>query len=497
MRDKIKRILLIRMNSPTINAIKHPLHCYPPLALKYMKRLLEIKESYQIRLLDCWVKRKSSAELFDYTINWAPDLIIISIDTVTFKSSLAFASLIKKHKKEKVLIVGFGQDVTSRPKEYLFSDSPFDIVLLGEAEEEVVFLVERLNNDTIRDIKEYNQLQIQRGPIVINCLDRLPALNWTPKELQDYRFIYPLRINKKTLCGYVISSRGCPHNCIFCSPIMRKSYGRKVRLRSASKVVDEIEYLMEMGVNLISFEDADFTISKEHVVSICKEIEKRDLRINWLANIRIDEVTLPLLKTMKRAGCILLLFGIESGSKRIIEILQKKRSDIDWNKKAKEVLRQTKKVGIATCAFFIIGSPTETEREVEETIRLAKILSPDMIKVHFFTPYPGSPVYEQFKERINQEDLLRMHHYATPLVNLSNMDIVKLRQLQSNFYRDFFLNPEFIFTHLVKYAGFYFHNKDIFYTLFKGVVSCLKLPSSINQERDRERNPILKEYDFR
>lgn len=246
-----------------------------------------------------------------------------------------------------------------------------------------------------------------------------------------------------------------------------------MRFRSASKVVDELEDMRKLGVNVVSFEDDNFTASKEHVFSVCAEIQRRSLGIKWVANARIDEITPELLKTMENAGCILLLFGVESGSKRIINILAKDSRGIDWLARAEDVFRETKKVGIATCALFIVGNPTETVQEVDDSIKLAQALNPDMIKVHFFTLYPGSTAYDLFRGYINQKQISCQHHYLLPLVNVSGMGIIELRKAQVRFYRSFLMNPVFIISHLGKYIFFYVFNWPMSWRLAKKSFSFL------------------------
>lgn len=453
---KYKNIVLLRLSSPVIENVKHPRHCYPPIALKYIQVLL-INKGYLVKLIDAWVKPIFLDRFTSYIISLPVDVIVIYINTFVYEVSLKFINLIKKNKD--ILIIGIGQDVTAKPERYKLNDSPFDIILPGESECEIVEIIEKLNNGEPKEkIKGYYCLQEELNIPTSPDLNKMPFLIWSKDELREYRFIYPLRVNKKVICSYVISSRGCPYKCIFCSTAVRKSYGEKIILRDASKVVDEIENLTKFGVNVVSFEDDNFAASRGHVISICEEIKKRKLKIKWVSQVRIDGMDYDLLKMMKDAGCVLLLFGVESGSQRIIELLKKTKSDINWKEKANETFNLAKKAGIATCALFIIGNPTETENEVGESIQLAKKLRPDLIKVHFFTPYSGSEAYKQFQNIINIDKELKMYHYGEPLVNVSNMSDKALKQKQREFYKNVLLDSNFILFHLKNYFIFYLYN---------------------------------------
>lgn len=469
-------ICLIRIDSLNIEEIRHPRHCFPPLPLKYAQILLEQENNYHVKLFDCWTEQISMNELLKFILSWPVHIVVIYIDTFTSDSGINFASMIKKH--NDIFIVGVGQDATSRPQEYIALSSIFDVILRGEFEEELLSLIKKLNSSNKSEVKEYYR-QKSSELFLVPFLDNLPILRWKKEELQKYRFIYPLQVNNKILCGYILSMRGCPHECIFCSPIIRKSYGNRIRLRSASKIVDEIEELQKIGVNVISFEDDDFTLSREYVISVCQEIKRRSVNIKWVANARIDEVDSSLLRIMKDAGCSLLLFGVESGSSRIIEILKKTSLNIDWIQKAKDVFKKSRRIGISTCALFIIGCPTETKDEVEMTRKLIYELKPDMIKVHFFTLYPGSMAYAQFNNSINRSQVSKMHHYLSPLVNISNINTVELRKTQIRFYRRFLLNPQLIFRHLCNYAGFHIFNWRTSYLLFKKCLNFLFLKNKL------------------
>jgi radical SAM superfamily enzyme YgiQ (UPF0313 family) len=200
-------------------------------------------------------------------------------------------------------------------------------------------------------------------------------------------------------------------------------------------------------------------------LSICQEIINRKLKIHWVASTRIDELDYVLLKMMKKAGCILLLLSVESGVERIIRKLNKTSDPAGWIKKVKFVFSAARELGIETCALFMVGNPDETEEDIGQSIDLAKRLNPAFIKVHFFTPYPGTAIYNRIKDSVSVEELDLMHHYLPPVVNLSAMDMHKLKTTQRYFYKKFFLRPEYIVQHLIKYSSFYLFNIKVFRTL--------------------------------
>lgn len=460
-----KKILFISLEYLGLRKCYHPIHFTPPIALKYAKRLLDEDSEYDIEIIDSYIDRLSLDKLILKTMIQSPKAIIVCISSFSYIKTWEFASKIKTQNK-KIIIIGIGHDVTFRSQEYLSKNSPFDIIINGEVEQE---LPNAIRNLSLTNGKRF----IYRSNLNTNIysnLNRLPFPNFTSEELKKYRFIYPVKLNKRVVCGYVLTSRGCKHNCIFCTQTVRRSYSNILRFRNTRKVLDEIEDLMKKGVNLIYFIDDNFSSSRQHVLSICEEIIRRNLKISWVASARIDELDYTMLKIMKKAGCILLLLSVESGSERIIKLLNKTQEENSWLDKAKSIFRYSRQLGIGTCALFIIGSPSETKGEIEKSLNFAKNIDPDFIKVHFFTPYPGSAIYETVKERIPLEKLSIMHHYLSPVVNLSGMDMGTLKKMQAYFYKKFIFRPPYIFNHLSKYFVFYLFNLNVFILFFNAVI---------------------------
>ena len=339
--ETVKKILLIRINSPILDNTEHPHQFYPPFLLKYTQALLEREGKYQTKLFDGYIKPISLGQLLDETLEWFPDMIVLFLTSLNSDNALEYASLVKG-KNNGIFIVGVGPDVTLNLPKY--TEAPFDFILIGEAEEKLVLLVKSLETEDSKKIQENFYYRDSKKVITVRSLDNLPIPHYSLDELHAYHFLYPIRINKPLIWGHLLGSRGCFHSCIFCSQNTKETYSGEVRTRSGTNIVDEIEYLSQRGANFISFADDDFTISEEYVHSVCDEIQKRKLNIKWTAQARIDEVNFSLLKTMRGAGCSLLAFGVESGSERIIRILQKNDRNIDWIKKTKEVFKDCGKL---------------------------------------------------------------------------------------------------------------------------------------------------------
>lgn len=470
-----KKIFLIRSGLWDLPDFPHPLQSDPPLGLQYAASLLNKDGCYATRIFDCTVDRVSPQRLASKISLESPLAIIISSACFNHRKTWEFARQLKAA-DSRVVIIASGHDATAREQVYLSKQSPFDIVLKNEFEDIVVDVINKLRvSGDINEAKKIYEKHLEDTSADKSFdLDKLFYLEHTPEELKKYNFIYPVRLNRKILCGYIMSSRGCVHDCIFCSQAVRKTFTRDMHFRTAANVVDEAEKLVTQGVNLISFLDDNFSGLRAHVLSICREIIKRKLKIHWVASCRIDELDGVLLGIMKEAGCILLLLSVESGQERIIRNLNKTAAPAAWVNKTRSVFAACRELGIETCALFMVGCPDETEADIEQSINLAKELRPAFIKVHFFTPYPGTAIYHKVKDSVPEEKIDLMHHYLPPVVNLSAMDMSRLKMVQRHFYKEFFLRPEYIALHLIKYSLFYIYNIRVFRMISRYIFKVIK-----------------------
>lgn len=475
MGKQVENVLLLRLKSSVLENNFHPISFRPPYSLKYVESLLLQSRAASVRLIDQRITSLNFLDILEVFKEIRYDLVVIDFSSLNLKESIKFCQLIKNGEKDcKIVLIGIGQEVSANAEKYN-NLGIFDVLISGEAEVEIFSIIRRLNDGiSIDDIKEYYKHPDRFGKIfTVADLDELPYPVYDREDLKRYSYVYPLKLSKKVLWGNVLSSRGCPNACIFCSQIMRESYGKELRLRSAARVVDEIEYQHSLGANIIVFTDDNFTTSVLHVEEICKEIKSRNLDIKWIAHARVDEVDRSLIRLMKDAGCILLRFGIESGSKRVVKLLSKTRNPDSWLLQSKEAIAQAKSLGISVACLFIIGSPTETSDDLRESVAFAKELSPDVIQVAYFTPFPGSQFYTIIKGQVDEQTISRMYHYNKPLINFSAMGDCELNNAQALFYKSFLLRPLFIFNHFRDYFLFYANNPGIFKKLFR-VISKLE-----------------------
>ena len=465
---EIKTVLLLRVSSEVDKDVDHPQFFDPPYPLKYLQAGLEQYQGLTVNLLDCWLKPITVSQMLEHTARVRPDLIVVSASSFDIDVANEFVVSLKKEFDDAVLVIGIGQG------HYLNRDFgndqgvEYDAVLLGEPEEEFFRLFDWIldNNKSDTSWRRYYRGFYGEGKrFVVENPDSLPFASYTPGELEAYRSIFPVQIPRRVLWGYLIATRGCPHGCMFCSEVMRVSIGRRIRSRSPANVADEMEHLRRQGANICSFQDDSFSANKRFVRSSCEELIARNSRMVWMARVRADEVDHELLTLMRKAGCVMLGIGVESGSQRIIDSMKKQRKPGPWLDLCRQVFRWSRKLGIGTNAYYVIGNPTETRDEIEQTIRLAIELDSDSIQVHFYTPYPGSPAWEKYRDQTSGHNPKKMFHYATPAFSLAEVSSAELVKLRSNFYRRYILRPGFALNHLRRHAFFYWHNPDILWSL--------------------------------
>jgi radical SAM superfamily enzyme YgiQ (UPF0313 family) len=240
-----------------------------------------------------------------------------------------------------------------------------------------------------------------------------------------------------------MTSRGCPYRCLFCD---RPHLGKKFRARSAINVVDEIEECVKKGIGEFIFYDDTFTIDRQRVFDICDEILRRKLDIMWDIRTRVDNVDKVLLERLKAAGCARIHYGVESGNPEILKVLRKGITI----EQVERAFKLTKEAGIATLAYFMIGSPGETRSQILETIKFARKLAPDFVHFSIATPYPATPLYQigleggQLKNDYWREFARNPTSDFVPELWEEKMSGQELLGLLKYTYKSFYIRPGYI-----------------------------------------------------
>ena len=341
--------------------------------------------------------------------SFAPDAVVI---TVPFSgwSSAAFdiAATVKKVDKD-IAVVLIGLHPSARPAECL-KQPKVDFVVIGEPEETVLELSSVLEQGRKDELKKVKGIGfVENGETIITAprpfiqdLDSLPfpARHLLPmKQFFEAAKKMPISGNLRKPSVRMLTSRGCPYGCIFCSNHI--VMGRQWRARSAENVIAEIEHIIATyGIRQIDFLDDNIAFDRKRLETICDLIVEKGLNIEWCTpnGVRADSLDSELLAKMWKAGCVSILIAPESGVQRVVDQVIKKKQDL---RKVEEVVVAARKLGIKVGCFFIIGMIGETKDDIKATIKYAyklRKLGADRFYFSYATPLYGTELYEQAKQ---------------------------------------------------------------------------------------------------
>ena len=389
----MKRILLIEPNSKF--AIKSALGISgPPLGLAYIASYLRENARCRIKILDALTLGCTPEDVRREIRAFGPDIVGINVmSTPAIYDAYSYAGIAKELDPKTFVMLG-GQHVTFAHRETLEECPHIDAVVRGEGEATALDIVRRLSNGG----KLKGCLGItyrQEGSIVENpprpliCdLDTIPHPAYDLLPMDKY-------FMGKHRFAAIITSRGCPFGCTFCSS--SRLVGRRYRARSAENVVGELELLVnKYQVSEIEFLDDLFTMDPGRVRRITELIRKRALKLTWTCSSRADLVTrFPrMVRWLKRAGCHTVYIGAEAGTQKSLDRI-KKGITLEQVKNAVRIL---KRENLNVLASFVLGIPGETKKDMEKTIQFAKKLGSDFAQFTICTPFPGTPIYEEARK---------------------------------------------------------------------------------------------------
>lgn len=423
--------------------------CLPPLGLMYVSSILK-NNGHEVCLIDCKAENLSKEKTVDILREFKPDLVGLMLTIFMGGETLKWAKYIKEKLNVPIIV---GNYAMIHYAEAVIHNNFIDYGIVGSAREALPKLLDALENNKKIENIEGLAFRNDKGEIVVNYpseitedLDKLP---YPDREIVDNSLYYSMA-SKKNPFTILITSYGCPFLCDFCD--MGK-FG--YRERSVKSVVDEIEECVnKFGIKEIDIFDRDFLINKERSKKICLEILNRGIDVSWSCRARVDQVDENLLKTMKRAGCRLIMYGVESGNQKMLD-RENKGITIQ---QIKEAINLTKQVGMEVLGFLIIGHPGETEETIEQTIKFSKELPLDYIQFFKMTGKPGAKLYKEvvkhmgydyfeefLKGNVEEMDLPR------PWTNLTNKEI---EEWVMKAYVSFYLRPTYIFQRLLKIGSF-------------------------------------------
>jgi len=390
-----------------------------PLGLMYIAAVLR-KSGYEVEILDAFMTEKDFCEN-DETVNVGlsfeeikqevetrkPDIVgLAGPFTSQIENTIKTSNIIKEVNPDIITVVG-GPHVTLIPKEFLEENPNVDVVVTGEGEYAMLEIAQHIEGK--KQLKEIQGIAYrQNGKVILNPrrpfikdLDELPYPAYDLVNMEKY-------LNSKKI-GYrsfqnraisMVTSRGCPFNCCFCA--VNLHMGQLFRAHSGKYVLDHIEYVVDKyEVKNVFFEDDNLTLDLRRFEAICDGLIERKIKVGWETpnGVRADFLNLDLLKKMKKSGCKSVFVGVESGDQRILDDVICKSLDLN---RVVEFAKNSRKIGLKTGAFYIIGFPGETKENMQKTVDFALMLKRKYdVGMHLFmaTPSYGTRLYEECKTK--------------------------------------------------------------------------------------------------
>jgi anaerobic magnesium-protoporphyrin IX monomethyl ester cyclase len=365
---------------------------FPPLGLGYIAAHLKNK-GISVELVDCTFL--SFKDAMERIRNSHPRIIGLQVMFSMKEKALQMVELLRK---DCELLVAGGPLPTSNPEEFLQS---FDVVGLGEGEETMLDIVQAVQNGKpLKQVKgiAYKDLgkTIFTAPRdFINNLDEIPFPAREMFDNQAYKAYYSRNFGYTTTS--IMTSRGCPFQCDFCS---RPVFGNRFRSRTPKNIAEEVQQVHDLCYDRVWFADDCFTLGRKRFLDICHELIRRRINIGWECLSRVDTIDEEVAEKMRKAGCVRVFFGIESGNDTVLKLMNKQITV----RQAEQAVNTCKKAGIQVGAFFILGYPGETDKTVLDTVDFASSLPLDYLSFTFPYPIPGTPLYERVKDSMIMEE---------------------------------------------------------------------------------------------
>lgn len=441
----------------------------PPLGLAYLASSLRQNE-IEVEIVDCMAEHFSLEDSAREIIKRNPDYVGITAVTIDIYNAAELAKWLKDINPKILVIIG-GVHVTAVPRQTMERFEWFDIAVINEGEATVVELIKTLNGG--RDISDVKGIMFRRnGELVstpmrnfIDDLDVLPMPAWDLLPFLPKHYRSPAYSLDRSPSSSIITTRGCGMSCTFC---FQGAFGKKVRMHSPEYVLKMIKHLYNnYGIRNIRILDDNFLLGRKRTIELCELLTKEKMDLTFSCLSRVDTVTPEILKLLKQAGCWQLIYGIESGSQKILDAVKKK---VTLNQ-IERALKLTKQAGLRSLGYFMVGFPLETEETIQETINFALRLPLDDFKINILTPFPGSELYSTAQQYGSfNRDWRRMNMYIEPCFVPAGLTKDKIIALRKMAFRKFYLRPKIIFGYLSRMK-----NPSHLFKLYLGAKSLLKL----------------------
>jgi anaerobic magnesium-protoporphyrin IX monomethyl ester cyclase len=427
------------------------------------------QQGVETSLLDAAALDLDQAAFLEQLAETAPNILGLSATTLSITDAAKVAEAAKQITPGLLVVIG-GPHISAVPVETMERFTVFDVAVVGEGEETILELLAALAGirplSAVAGIAYRDEAGLQmnvRRPF-LKSLDILPRPAWDMLDGFPQRFSPAVFKTRRLPAASLVTSRGCPNNCIFCD---RSVFGASCHAFSAGYVVEMMVELHEkFRVKEFCFEDDTFITFQARLREICQRLIDLKLDISWSCLGRVNQITEENVRMMKRAGCWQISFGVESGSQEVLEKIRKKVT----LQQIRCALQISRDAGLLNKGFFIVGHPGETKETLRLTYDFIMGSPLDDISVTMLTPFPGTELHARAAEfgRLDS-DWEKMNLLNTVFVpyGLTEYDLL---QAQKKMIRDFYLRPSII----ANYAGRALRNPAMISSLLKGFRSFVR-----------------------
>jgi radical SAM superfamily enzyme YgiQ (UPF0313 family) len=429
---------------------------YYPLWLMYAAAYVK-RSGHTVFFLDAPAKRLDDKQVLDIIKRQIDGRILFVLDTSTpsIKSDVKFGVQLRNNFSNSFVLL-VGTHPSACPEETLLFDSAIDAIARGEYDLIVKDLADALDiNSGLEGVRGLTYRDSNTGIIkktknmpYLKNLDELPyAAEFIKSYLDAKDYFFPPATYPAI---QIFTGRGCPFHCNFCV-YPQTMHGHKYRIRSAESIVDEFKYVADNFSNVkeVVIEDDTFTTDKIHVMEICNLLIKNGLpnRLKWLCNARVN-LDLETMKIMKRAGCRLIIPGIETGNQQILNNI-KKGTRIE---QFEAYVKNAKKAGLLIHACYMVGNQGETPQTMQETLELALRLNTDTVQFFPLIPYPGTEAYIWAKQKgyieTDYEKYCKPDGTHNTVLNLPDLSAEDMLNFCDRARKKYYLRPRYFFHRL-------------------------------------------------
>jgi radical SAM superfamily enzyme YgiQ (UPF0313 family) len=423
---------------PSLTVTGEKTYCYLNLSAAAVAR----ERGHKVFYLDCQAEGITLATLLEKVKEIGPDLVVIYVEQIKVQVDLEITKQLKNSLDVSVVFVG--PFVTPLDREVMTLSPDLDFVIRGEFDHAVADLADGIGDaakfESIPGITWRDGEKITQGLPAkrLTDLDSLPIPAYDLIDFNNYTesvFIYHP-------AAAMATSRGCPYKCIYCW-FPQTIYSHKWVAQSAERMFEEVRYMVErFGVREIKIDDDTFEINRQRVIDFCELLIRRNLKVAWAPQCRPDLVDEELLRLMKRAGCIRILWGCESASQEVLDKMKKGFTVVDIER----ATRLSQKLGVEVLNCFMLGFPWDTKETIRETIEFAYKLNAEFTQFAIPTPLPGTEFYELTKEKgyvqATEWDYFDGSHRAA--VSYPQLSHETLEFYSRKAYRDYYLRPQWL-----------------------------------------------------